>query len=211
MRWISCLIGAALAAVQPVTAGTAYDELPRLYAHPRILTLAAVPVCFDHGCAVVKPVRISDQQWQQVIGELSPPADDAVGERGQIRRAVARMEQITGVLAGTASDRGGNLVGLATPGPQMDCIDESSNTTTYLTLLEQYGLLRWHSVEPRAHRGYMIFGGWPHFAAVIRDRGTGHRWVVDSWFHDNGQPPEIVDIETWQSGWEPRPVSASAN
>jgi len=211
MRSISWLIGASLAAAQPVTGGTAYDELPRLYAHPPVLSLSAVPVCFDHGCAVVKSVRISDQQWQQVASELTPPAADAVGERGQIQRAIALMERITGVLAGTASDRGGNLAGLITSGPQMDCIDESSNTTTYLTLLEQHGLLRWHSVEPRAHRGYMIFGGWPHFTAVIRDHGTGRRWVVDSWFHDNGQPPEIVDLDTWQSGWVPRRISASAD
>jgi len=211
MHWISWLVGASLAATQPVTAGTAYDELPRLYEHPPILGLDAVPVCFDHGCTVVRPVRISDQLWQQVIAELTPPAADAVGERDQIRQAIGVMEQITGRLAGTASDLGGNLAGLAASGPQMDCIDESSNTTTYLTLLEQHGLLRWHGVEPRAHRGYMIFGGWPHFTAVIRDRVTGRRWAVDSWFHDNGQPPEVVALETWYSGWEPRRISASAD
>lgn len=211
MRWISWLIGASLAAAQPVTGGTAYDQLSLLYAHPAVLSLSTVPVCSGHGCAVVKPVRISDQQWEQVTGELTPPAADAVGERRQIGRAIALMERITGVLAGTAGDRGGNLAGLVTSEPQMDCIDESSNTTTYLSLLEKHGLLRWHSVEPPAHRGYLIFGGWPHFTAVIRDQGTDRRWVVDSWFHDNGQSPEIVDLETWKSGWVPQHVNASAD
>jgi hypothetical protein len=27
--------------------------------------------------------------------------------------------------------------------------------------------------------------------------------VVDSWFRDNGQAPDIVDLETWKDGWKP--------
>ena len=44
---------------------------------------------------------------------------------------------------------------------QMDCIDESTNSTTYLRILAGAGLLRWHRVEARVTRGFFIFG-WPH-------------------------------------------------
>ncbi len=59
----------------------------------------------------------------------------------------------------------------------MDCIDESINTTLYLTMFQKFGLLREHQVEDRATRGWFI-GGWPHTTAVIseitllQERGT---------------------------------------
>jgi hypothetical protein len=84
----------------------------------------------------------------------------------------------------------------------MDCIDESINTTTYLRMLEREQLLRWHTVEDRATRGWFI-RGWPHTTAVIRDRKTGELYAVDSWFEDNGEPPHIVPLDKWKGGWDP--------
>lgn len=199
------------AVAQAASAGTAYDELARLYEHPRTLSRSAVPICFDHGCTAVRPVAIDDGQWRQLVSELTPPSPDAATERHRIRGAIARFEQIVGRLAGTAGDRAGNLAGLASPGGQMDCVDESSNTTTYLTLLEQHGLLRWHRVEARVRRGYLLFGGWPHYAALIVDHQSGRRWVVDSWFHDNGQPPEVIELGAWEAGWTPQRHKTAAD
>jgi hypothetical protein len=204
MRWIESLaITAIVFALQPALAGQAYDELYRLYDYPKALERSAVPVCFHHGCESVERVSLTDAQWRQVARHFEPAAADAAGEREQIRRAIAAMESITGDLAGTSGDLAGNLASIGTLEPQMDCIDESSNTTTYLTLFEQAGLLRWHSVEPRVSRGYLIWGGWPHSTAMIRDRQTGRQWVVDSWFGDNGEPPEVVELDIWKDGWKP--------
>lgn len=187
----------------PALTGQAYDELYRLYDYPQTLDRSGVPVCFHHGCESVKRIRLQDEQWQQATQYFAPPAGDAAAEREQIRQAIAEMERIAGELAGTAHDRAGDLASFGTLKPQMDCIDESSNTTTYLTLFEQAGLLRWHSVQPRATRGYLFWGGWPHYTAMIRDKQTGKQWVVDSWFRDNGELPDVVDLATWKDGWKP--------
>ena len=204
MRWPEWwLLLATAFGAQAGLAGEAYDALYRLYDYPRTLTPSQVPVCFHHGCAGVKRVDLRGTHWQRLASHFAPPATDPAAEREQISRAIAQMEQITGVLAGTAGDRAGDLNAFGTLAPQMDCIDESANTTTYLTLFEQAGLLHWHSVEPRAHRGYLFFGGWPHYTALVRDRQSGKRWVVDSWFRDNGAPPDIVELETWKDGWKP--------
>lgn len=204
MRWIESLaIIVAALALQPALAGQAYDELYRLYDYPKTLQRSAVPVCFHHGCASVKRVSLEDVQWQQVTQHFDPAATDAATEREQIRLAIAGMEKVTGELAGTSGDIAGDLASFGTLDPQMDCIDESSNTTTYLTLFEQAGLLRWHSVEPRASRGYLFWGGWPHYTAMIEDRQTGRQWVVDSWFRDNGELPDVVELDVWKDGWKP--------
>ena len=203
MRFRRPLSLLSLFIAQPLTAGQAYDDLYRLYDYPKSLHRSAVPVCFHHGCESVKRVSLTDEHWSRLIRHFTPAAESAADEREQIRRAIAEMEQITGELAGTSGDIAGDLASFGTLEPQMDCIDESSNTTTYLTLFEQSQLLRWHTVEPRATRGYLFVGGWPHYTALVRDEQTGDQWVIDSWFRDNGELPDVVSLDIWKDGWKP--------
>ena len=85
---------------------------------------------------------------------------------------------------------------------QLDCIDETSNTTTVLELLDRAGLLVWHEVRGPMSR-FFVYDGWPHTTAVIVETATGEAYAVDSWFHDNGQPAEVVPLEQWVAGWGP--------
>ena len=189
--------------VAPAYANEAYEELYRQYEIPRELNRQAVPVCYHHGCESVARVQLSDEAWREITRHLNDPAPDAATERARIRLTIAEFERVAGALAGTDRDRAGDLAAFGTLAPQQDCIDESANTTVYLSLLEQAGLLKWHTVMTRAHRGYLFFGGWPHFTARIRDLQAGSEWVVDSWFYDNGEPPEIMELSVWKSGWKP--------
>jgi len=157
-------------------------------------------ICFDNGCASLAWVKLNAEQWQRLRAVFSKPADTPAEERGQIRVAVALFETIVGAMTGTASDKGGNWKGFGLPG-QMDCIDESINTTVYLRMLQKYGLLRWHSVADRSTR-WSLFT-WPHTTAVIEEGASRRRWAVDSWFLDNGEPPFVLPLETWKDGWKP--------
>lgn len=203
MRLAEMALLIVFVAAQPVLAGQAYDDLYRLYDYPKTLDRSAVPVCFHHGCESVKQVSLTNEHWDRVVRYFTPAAKNAADEREQIRMAIGEMEQVTGILAGTQGDIAGDLASFGTLDPQMDCIDESSNTTTYLTLFEQAELLRWHTVEPRAQRGYLFIGGWPHYTALVREKQTGRLWVIDSWFRDNGELPDVVDLDTWKDGWKP--------
>lgn len=157
-------------------------------------TSAGFPVCYSHECGRQQFVRLSDRQWQATRALFTPDATSAAAERAMIRRAIAQLEQFTGVLAGTSADRGGNVAGAGLPG-QMDCIDESINTTTYLGLLQQDGLLHWHEVQERERRSKWVLD--VHWTAVIRETASRQRWAVDSWFLDNGEPPYIQRLEDW--------------
>ena len=77
---------------------------------------------------------------------------------------------------------------------QMDCIDESINTTTYLTLFEQQGYLRWHRVTDRAYRGSLLDA---HWAAQVEQVDNAVKYVIDSWFQDNGMLPYIAKSTEW--------------
>lgn len=158
-------------------------------------------ICYDHGCATVATVSLNEQQWLWVSNFFKSPAANPEQERKHIAWAIALLEKIVGKITGTDKDKGGDLEGLGLPG-QMDCIDESTNTTTYLRIFSQAGLLKWHEVEDRVTRGWFITG-WPHTTAVIRDTESNQRYAVDSWFLDNGEQPFVVPLNVWKSGWSP--------
>lgn len=162
-----------------------------------VTTAAPAPFfsCTDYHCDEGQTVHLSDLQWKTVRSLFLEPAASPADEREQIRRAIAMLESEVGGITGTWRDLGENVAGAGLPG-QLDCISESKNTTTYLRLLEADGLLRWHSVEAREVRTLLVFS---HWSAVIMDRNSGERYVVDSWFLDNGKPPYIQTLADWKS------------
>lgn len=163
-------------------------------------------VCYTGGCDTVARMGLSASQRRQVDALFTPLPRGPEAERERIAAAVGLFERITGEALGTNRDLGGTFAGLGRAG-QMDCIDESVNTTTYLHLLSRMGLLRWHTVEDRVTRGFFLFG-WPHTTAVIRDTSDNRRYAVDSWFEANGIPPYIVPLPRWRDGWRPAAVQA---
>jgi hypothetical protein len=164
-------------------------------------TLEHYSICYDHSCTTVVTDALSQAEWDMATQALKNPSATAAEERLAIARAIALFEKIVGRHTGTYRDKGRNLRGFGQPG-QLDCIDESTNTTTYLRLLERAGLLHHHRVLERSTR-FGLFIGMPHTTAVIEDTGTGDRYAVDSWFLDNGQPPYIARLEIWKNGGEP--------
>lgn len=157
-------------------------------------------ICFNHGCQNLADVSLTAEQWQKIRQIFSPPAGSPPEERDQIAQAVGKLESLVGKLTGTDKDRGGNLAGLLLTN-QMDCIDESTNTYTYLVMMNNDRLLKYHVPAGNATRILPYI--FPHTTAVIQNISTADRYAVDSWFLDNGQPPFVVPLRAWRWGWEP--------
>ena len=161
----------------------------------------AFEICYNHGCTERAKVNLTYDDWRDVVALFEPRPSEPTEERARIQYAVALLETKVGAATGTDRDIGGWLAG-AILDYQLDCVDESVNTTTYLMLLQQQGLIHLHDFGAPVKRGYFL-NGWPHRSAVIADRETGRRYAVDSSFGDNGEPPAIVPLEEWQDGWKP--------
>ena len=86
---------------------------------------------------------------------------------------------------------------------QLDCVDEAFNMHMYLHLLNNEGKLHWHRIGEIVHRGWLLDLSYPHTALTIIETSNGAQFVVDSWFHDSGRPPEILSLQQWKSGWTP--------
>ena len=153
-------------------------------------------LCVDYHCDVLRPVRLTTREWEEVR-EMFEPDTSAVAEREQIRQAIALLERLTGRQAGTWRDEPGNS-GEGSEIGQLDCIAESKNTTTYLNLLAEDGLLRWHRVFERQRRNPWFFD--IHWTAVIEDRSDSRQYAVDSWFYRNGELPVIQRLDAWRAG-----------
>lgn len=160
-------------------------------------------VCTGGGCVDLKSVSITEDDWQAISFIFMQAGDgyDAKRERELIAQAIGTMESIVGRLTDTDTDLAGTFGNSDFPG-QMDCNDEAINSTTYMRLMRQHGLIKFHEVEDMRTRNF-FFNGWPHTAAVIRETASGARFAVDSWFFDNGFPATIVPFSEWKSGYIP--------
>lgn len=167
--------------------------------------LHAFEVCSGFGCTLKARVALSPVQWSEVQELFTPLPITPMQERGVVARAIAHLEQVVGLLAGTQGDLAKNRRNDASG--QLDCVAEAMNTSVFLMLMDGTGLLRHHMPVVPAHRGTAMF--YPHNTAVMVERETGAQWAVDSWFGDNGLPPAIVPLKDWNNGWRP-PADDSA-
>jgi len=158
-------------------------------------------ICHGGTCEYIEQVRLTEAQWQS-IRELFKNNKTAIQERNNIKIAIAKMELIVGSLTNTYNDKAENNTD-EEENHYMDCIDESINTSLYLTMMKKDKLIQFHSIEDRENRGY-FFNGWPHTTAVVKEKHTNKQYAVDSWFLDNGKQPYVVPIKEWKDGWRPK-------
>ena len=153
-----------------------------------------IPVCHGFNCNFISTISLSDGEWASVTGWFKSDSSNPDTERSQIRHAIGWMEVLVGRHGPGRKDRALDLKHATSRIGQMDCIDESINTTTYLKLFEKQGLLRWHRVVQRVQRR-AIFDA--HWASQIEEVVTGDHYVIDSWFQDNGMLPNVQRTKDW--------------
>lgn len=158
-------------------------------------------ICQGGGCAQDDKVSLTPAEWQPVAILFVPAPANAQAERKQIALAIGLLEEIVGKKIGTSGDLAGTFDNSAYQG-QQDCNDEAINSTTYMRLLQQNGLMQFHAIEDMRTRNF-FFTGWPHTTAVVREIETAERYAVDSWFYDNGHAATIVPFVLWKANYQP--------
>jgi hypothetical protein len=165
-------------------------------------SIESFSVCRSYGCEIIDTESLSNRDISNIKNIFKTNSNEDI-EKKNIKKHIAYMEREIGDRTGTSEDVGGTYVKLGHN--QQDCVDESTNTTTYLLLAEQLGLLKFHRVNALTSRPPVLSGRLgPHRTAVIVDKDTGDKYAVDSWFHDNGIEPEIVKLDKWRWGWHPK-------
>jgi hypothetical protein len=96
-------------------------------------------------------------------------------------------------------DHGGNYADDGVDG-RMDCIDHSTNTTTWLAILARHGWLRFHEVGTPMQRGRIFT---VHWSARVVESDSGEEYAVDTWFLEPGRPAVIYPAAEWRDGARP--------
>jgi hypothetical protein len=171
-------------------------------------TAEALRVCYNYGCLAEAEVYYSDQQLTQVRALLGV-ARNAAEEREKLSLAVGWLLGWAGQQTPIRADRGGNYADDGVYG-RMDCIDHSTTGTRLLRLLETRGWLQFHRVLEPVQRVRYLFE--VHYSAQVEvlepaaaddapeTAMPAARYVVDSWFRDNGQPAVVMALPEWLDG-----------
>lgn len=160
-------------------------------------TATKVVVCHGFGCVRRTPVTLSTRNIRAFKAILARGRASPAAERRAIGEAVAWMEKTVAPTVGSENDVPGLDLRNAGVAGQMDCIDESTNTTSYLLFAEEQGFLAHHTVARPVARGFFLDGRYPHATAVVHESETGKAFAIDSWPHANGETPDIMPLETW--------------
>lgn len=178
----------------------------------------SIDVCYNYGCIAEATARFSEPQLRTLAKKLRSTRS-AAEERKALADVVGQLYSWAGQQTPVFADRGGNTPDDGVNGA-MDCIDHSTTTTRFLKMLERRRLLRYHEVEDVARRRrFLLF---EHYSAVIEElprsltpkpgddgipdfsaQAKPHRYVVDSWFVNNGKPAVILPLEEWTDGAGP--------
>lgn len=161
----------------------------------------AVTVCHAYGCQMTTRVIFTEKNVADIakVMRKTKKADTPYEERRAVAYAISWMEIEVGKRIGTSSDRPGMDFRASGDPTQQDCVDEATNTTSYLMFLYSRGLIKKHTVSIPISKGRIWRGvkNWPHWTAILKENDTGQRYAVDSWIYENGENPAVVKIEEW--------------
>ena len=164
-------------------------------------TVEKMTVCTGDTCELRRDVSLTDEDRRQLRAFFNGKIDSPAGERERLKMAINWLEHRTGVHTKRPPVERLNGRKLTEAfWNYHSCIDDTSNTTTFLIALQKLGAMRLHEVAGPAYRGLVIDGKVPHFTAVIREKGTGEKYSVDTWLYTTGEPVIIKPLSDWL--WE---------
>lgn len=155
-----------------------------------------VYICHGYGCRFTTPVTFSRAELATITAPLQVALAGPGQERAALSLSVQAFEEIVGRRVGTSSDRGRTRIGGGDKS-QMDCIDEATNTTSLLLMLQSRGVLKHHRIMHPVSRGFFLDGRYPHATAVLGETSGDEKWAIDSWPDDNGKPPVVQRLDKW--------------
>lgn len=165
-----------------------------------------ITVCHAYTCKMQSPYTFSQADLAEIRAVMArtKKADTAAEERRAVAYAIAHIEVKVGAKLGI-KDKAGMQFSASGDPTQLDCVDVATNTSSYLLVMQQNGMLKHHTVAMTQSKENLVKGFltlnpvkyWPHWSAILRENATGQRWAVDRWPFDQGENPAVQKVEEW--------------
>jgi hypothetical protein len=194
---------ATLFAAQAVDGRAAAVELSpgiaQLYTSVSIYPPSAksMTVCYGFVCRRREPLDFTSADRGTLTRILVAGRSSAAAERRAVQKAVVWFDRRMGPILGTdkrvarADFRAGD------DKHNFDCWDSTRNVTSLLLVLQDWGLLKFHTVGNPHYRGNALVLQTPHNTAVLVERATHVEWVVDMWPRGYAQLPDVMPLDRW--------------
>ncbi|GAB1715141.1 MAG: hypothetical protein NTAFB05_01830 [Nitrobacter sp.] len=157
----------------------------------------SMTVCYGFVCRRRKSLDFTSADRGALTRILAAGRSSAAAERRAVQKAVVWFDRRMGPILGTnrrvarADFRAGD------DSHNFDCWDTTRNVTSLLLVLQDWGLLKFHSVGNPHYRGNTLVLQTPHNTAVLVERATHAQWVVDMWPRGYAQLPDVMPLDRW--------------
>jgi hypothetical protein len=163
-------------------------------------------ICYNWSCTTQERLTFTATDVAEVTRHMAECPGESLHERVQrMRLGIWQMQLLARKYVPLlANDRAINDTDADLDG-RADCVDHTSNTTTYLHVLSDLGQLPGWTIAAPEVRNVMNPHA-VHWTPVVVDDRTHREWSVDSWFHPNGQLPLVMPVKDWaadKKAWEP--------
>ncbi|MEO6381069.1 MAG: hypothetical protein ABIO35_03470 [Nitrobacter sp.] len=160
-------------------------------------TAKSMTVCYGCVCRRREVIDFKSADRAALTRILAAGRSSAAAERRAAQNAVVWFDRRMGPILGTnkrvarADFRAGD------DKHNFDCWDTTRNVTSLLLVLQDWGLLKFHTVGNPHYRGNTLVLQTPHNTAVLVERATHVEWVVDMWPRGYAQLPDVMTVEQW--------------
>jgi hypothetical protein len=201
-RLISVLlsIGTMLAAATwPARAGELSAPQAALYSTVSIYppSASAMTVCYGFVCRRREILNFTPGDRAALTRIISAGRASAAAERAAVQRAVIWFDRRMAPLIGTNKHVANADIRAMDDKHNYDCWDTTRNVTGLLLVLQQWGLLKFHTVGDPHYRGNPLTEQLPHNTAILVERATRVEWVVDMWPRGYAQTPDVMTLAKW--------------
>ena len=160
-------------------------------------TAHRMTVCYGFVCRRRYELDFTEQDYATIKAFFAAVKNSPKTERAAVAKTVAWFDRHVGPLIGTSKRVARADFRNFADAQNFDCIDTSTNATSLLLVLAEWGLLRHHRVDKTRYRGNFLVGQTPHNTAVLTEIATGQGWSIDMWTTNYGDPAEVMRIERW--------------
>ena len=183
----------------PARAAELSSGIAQLYTSVSIYppTAKSMTVCYGFVCRRREILDFTPGDRAALTRILAGGRASAAAERQAVQKAIVWFDRRMGPIIGTnkrvakADFRAGD------DKHNFDCWDTTRNTTSVLLVLQDWGLLKFHTVGNPHYRGNTLVLQTPHNTAVLVEKASHVEWVVDMWPRGYAQLPDVMTVEQW--------------
>jgi hypothetical protein len=195
----SAILAVVLSAARPAVAVELSAPVAALYSSVSIYPPSAksMTVCYGFVCRRREILDFTSGDRSALMQLVSAGKLSAAAERAAVQKAVVWFDRRMGPVIGTNKRVAKADFRYFDDKHNYDCWDTTRNTTSLLLVLQEWGLLKYHTVGDPHYRGNALVLQTPHNTAVLVERATRIEWVVDMWPRGYLELPDVMPVEKW--------------